>query len=117
VPSDKPNQPVGGPVALTRFWFEFDRASSTGAFITPCLGVTAFNVEDAKALIERRVFPEGLPRITKLIEDVDVSTLDPNHVLPLLTGAAFGIPAVAASAWSGKGGGQTRSSEKISRYR
>jgi hypothetical protein len=50
--------------------------------MTPWCGVTAFSIDDAKALIETRVFPGGLPLVTKLIEDVDVSTLDANHIRP-----------------------------------
>jgi len=48
--------------------------------MTPWCGVTAFNIDDAKALLESGVFTDGLPRVTKLIEDVDVPTLDANHV-------------------------------------
>jgi hypothetical protein len=70
---------TGRPVVLRRFWFEFDR-SSKSAFLTPWCGVTAFDVDDAKSIIESRVFLDGLPAITKVIEDVDVSTLDENHV-------------------------------------
>ena len=43
-------------------------------------GVTAYDVLDAKAIIEGRLFPEGLPAIAQVIEDIDVSTLDENHV-------------------------------------
>jgi hypothetical protein len=66
---------------LRRYWFEFDRFASKAALVTPRCGVTAYTADDAKSLLQDRVFPKGLPPITKLIEDVDVSTLDPDHVL------------------------------------
>ena len=69
-------RPNGGPAALRRFWFEFNRSSSKKALLTPWCGVTAFTVDDAKALIVRRLFPAGLPPIGRMVEDVDVSTLD-----------------------------------------
>jgi hypothetical protein len=74
-------RPTGGSVALRRFWFEFDRTASQRAFMTPWCGVTAFDLDDAQSLIETRVFPEGLPKVLRVVEDVDVSTLDADHVL------------------------------------
>lgn len=65
---------------LRRFWFEFDRSASNTAFVTPWCGVTARDLDDARFLLEQKVFKGGLPPVAKLIEDVDVSTLDVEHV-------------------------------------
>jgi hypothetical protein len=47
-------------------------------------GVTAYSLEDALALVRQELWrtDEPLPSIREVIEDVDVSTLDPGHVLP-----------------------------------
>jgi hypothetical protein len=46
-------------------------------------GVTAYSYEDALVVLrERRFKNDLLPSIHKVIEDIDVSTLDPGHVLP-----------------------------------
>ena len=61
-------------MALTRFWFEF-RGVSRG------YGVTAYSREDALEILRQDAFDGELPLIEREIEDVDVSTLDANHVL------------------------------------
>jgi hypothetical protein len=66
---------------LHRFWIEFDRTASAASRLTPHVGVTAFDVEDAKFLLEQRLFDHGLPPIVHVVEDIDVSTLDPGKVL------------------------------------
>lgn len=73
---------------LIRYWIRFsvDRTQHQ-----PDYGVTAFSREDAFSLLSDFVFsdpsaPRGqtvsLPPVEKLIENVDVSTLDKNHVIP-----------------------------------
>ena len=48
-------------------------------------GVTARDSGDALALIRERVCDGGdLPPVRKCVENVDVSSLDPRHVLPNL---------------------------------
>jgi hypothetical protein len=43
----------------------------------------ASNRTDAEWLVENRIFDgESLPPVTKFIEDVDITTLDQNHVVP-----------------------------------
>jgi hypothetical protein len=50
--------------------------------LTGC-GVTAWSHEDALRLLRERVFVrQPLPPVRRCVEDVDVSTLDPGHVLP-----------------------------------
>ena len=64
--------------ALRRFWFP--RPVGFG------YGVTAFSVADAEQLLARA----GLARDwSGVIEDADVSGLDPGHVLPNIGGVTF----------------------------
>jgi hypothetical protein len=69
---------------LRRFWFNFRVAlKDAPPGIAIGCGVTAYDYQDALELIRERVFKNNsLPPIQKAIEDVDVSTLDANHVLP-----------------------------------
>ena len=70
---------------LIRYWFEFglsleDRHPS--GVLLGC-GVTAYSYEDAIALLKDRVFTDQpVPKITRIVENIDVSSLDENHVLP-----------------------------------
>ena len=64
------------PDAFTRYWFELDERSAG-------YGVTGYDREDAEALLRRRVFADReMPPIRDVVEHVDVSALDPKHVLP-----------------------------------
>jgi len=45
-------------------------------------GVTAFDLDDARRIVRERVFLGNAAAVVKIVEDVDVSTLDPGHVLP-----------------------------------
>ncbi len=71
-------------MALTRYWFEFDFDDDVCCSGTSIgCGVTAHNYNDALFLLSQKVFKSGpLPKIKKVIENVDVSTLDAGHVLP-----------------------------------
>ena len=63
---------------LVRYWFEFEyEEGSPGWFRGPvACGVTAFDLDDAKRLVTEAFFTEeGFPAVSKLIEDVDVSTI------------------------------------------
>ena len=71
-------------ITLRRFWIEFE--PPLGKHMHPGLtkancGVTAVDFDDALSLLNH-VFPNGLPNIGRVIEDVDVSTLEQGHVLP-----------------------------------
>ena len=69
---------------LRRFWFNFEMIGMLTALNLGC-GVTAYDYDDAITLLQERVFSkETIPKITRCIRDVDVSTLDANHVLPNL---------------------------------
>jgi hypothetical protein len=70
---------------LVRYWFKFDLTFDDphpGGVLLGC-GVTAYSYDDAVALLKERLFVRhSFPKITKVTENVDVSTLDQNHVLP-----------------------------------
>lgn len=54
---------------LTRFWFEFDPAGSSKAKMSPRWGVTAWTLEDARALItDTGYFGQELPQIRRCVE-------------------------------------------------
>ncbi|MDF2233295.1 hypothetical protein P2H44_12100 [Albimonas sp. CAU 1670] len=66
-----------------RFWIEFERAPGQVATALHSFGVTAPSRDAALALIRERAYCGKVPLpVAKIVEDVDVSTLDPNHVLP-----------------------------------
>ena len=69
---------------LIRYWFEFNFADSGlhPSLLRGC-GVTAYSYDDALRLLSEYVFKGNcLPPIANVIENVDVSTLDTNHILP-----------------------------------
>ena len=60
---------------LTRYWIK----TSTGYGI----GVTAYSVDDMRELLRKAEVMDGRDfQILEVVEDVDVSALDPGHVLP-----------------------------------
>jgi hypothetical protein len=66
---------------LRRYWFTFDRTHPTVVHMG--CGVTAFDRQAALALIQRRIFPDQpMPAITSVTDDVDIRTLEANHVRP-----------------------------------
>lgn len=68
--------PPNATAKLVRFWFEFEIGR------TRRIGVTAWTREDAEALVTAKVFDGApMPNPLTVIEDVDVSQIDPNHVL------------------------------------
>ena len=70
---------------LIRYWFEFQYnhcRELPGGLGLGC-GITAYNYEDALFLLSTEVFKNTpLAPIKKVIENVDVSTLEAGHVLP-----------------------------------
>ena len=69
---------------LQRFWFEFDISIDDPHPIGVLLGcgVTAYDYVDAVQLVANLVFKaSALPPIRRVIEGVDITTLDANHVL------------------------------------
>jgi hypothetical protein len=69
---------------LVQYWIEFDLSLNDPhppGLLAGC-GVTAYDYDDALQLIRERIFvTTALPHIKKVVEDIDISTLDANHVL------------------------------------
>ena len=70
---------------MKRYWFEF-ALPDDGSFpagITLGIGVTGYDYGDALRLIAAQVFVDlPMSPIKRVIDDVDVSTLDQDHVIP-----------------------------------
>ena len=71
--------------SMKRYWFQFDLKN----YLDPPMaiglgcGVTAFSKEEAISILQEKVFIDReIPPIVKCIENVDISTLYGNHVLP-----------------------------------
>jgi hypothetical protein len=71
--------------SLRRFWIRLEIYLSENpppGVLLGC-GVTARDEAQALKLIQERIFPDQqLPPVLGIIRDVDVSTLDPKHVIP-----------------------------------
>jgi len=68
---------------LRRFWFEFEPGSELPMGLSLGCGATARDYDDAIQLMRDTVFAgREVPSISRSIEDVDVSELDPDHVRP-----------------------------------
>jgi hypothetical protein len=69
---------------LRRYWIEWEHSpEERDPYLRHGCGVTAFDKDDALQLVKEKMFPdEPLPPVSKIIEDVDVSTLDQGHVIP-----------------------------------
>ena len=68
---------------LHRYWIRFDDPRANAFGLAFGCGVTAFDLDDAVALLEQHVFRGPMPFSVALsTEDVDVRTLDQGHVIP-----------------------------------
>ncbi len=74
---------------LHRYWIEFDarephdRELLARRYLLPGCGVTAWDEADAHRLISEHLFEGGpLPPIRSITPDIDISSLDANHVRP-----------------------------------
>jgi len=67
---------------LRRYWFRFGPSSEHTILKVGC-GITAFDYEDALNILHEEVLV-GKPdlHVVEVCEDIDVSTLDKNHILP-----------------------------------
>lgn len=82
--STRVGSPAGAVIPLRRYWLRFAEPSHhlPPGFGYGC-GVTAYDYEDALTLLRERVFHRTTPPDpVEVIEDVDISKLDPGHVLP-----------------------------------
>lgn len=66
-------------MVLRRYWLEFKASDAPFGLALGC-GVTAFDIEDALRLVTRATGGD-LPPPSRVVEDVDVATLDRGHVL------------------------------------
>jgi len=82
---------------LHRYWFKFSLLKPYSDLGLGC-GVTAYNLDDAVAVLEQAVFADGRSYdVASVVEDVDVSTLDPKHVIPNMN------PPIWRGVWFPKG--------------
>ena len=67
---------------LRRYWFSFEPVPEPTPLNLGC-GITAFSNEDAINILNQKIIPRrGGLKIAEVLEDVDVSLLDPKHVFP-----------------------------------
>jgi hypothetical protein len=67
---------------LNKFWFTFSDLPEYSPLNLGC-GVTAFDSNDAIKLLEERVFSSsGNLKIKSTVNDVNIETLDPGHIIP-----------------------------------
>jgi len=65
---------------LTRYWIEF-KPNAEPALLRMGCGVTALGKSDAITLLQQALETE-LPPIERVVENVDIRSLDAGHVLP-----------------------------------
>ena len=58
---------------LRRFWFEIEKGHG--------VGVTAYSIDDARGIIKKEASLNCV-EIIKIIEDIDIRSLDSGHVIP-----------------------------------
>jgi hypothetical protein len=69
----------GANQQLRRFWFDVPGL--------PGFGVTAYSMDDARFLLESEGY--AIDPDVEVIVDIDVSTLDPKHILPNIGPSSF----------------------------
>lgn len=67
---------------MTRYWFKIKRDKKLPPGIMIGCGITAFNLQDAKEMLSKKVFNNEPFEIEDIKEDIDISTLDQDHVIP-----------------------------------
>ena len=73
---------------LKRFWVTFEvtdieLTERVNVGLGYGCGVTAYSLDDAVGIMKRDLFFDGsMPEIREVVENVDLPTLDENHVLP-----------------------------------
>ena len=68
---------------LHRYWITLDPSDLRARHYASGLGVTAYTLADATRLLRSMVFGGApVPSFLRVVEDIDVSTLDARHVLP-----------------------------------
>jgi hypothetical protein len=74
---------------LKRYWFEFDfsgdEPSQYGYLPIHGCGITAYDYDDALLIMRRFILPNNqLPKFSRIIENIDVSTLEDMKIIPNL---------------------------------
>jgi hypothetical protein len=65
---------------LKRFWFDFVKSSTPNILNIGC-GITAYNLDDAQNILIERIYSiYGSRDISNIIENIDINTLEENHV-------------------------------------
>lgn len=68
---------------LLRFWFKFELSADLPPTLKLGCGVTGYNYQDALLLLKQKVIQENKNVIIEeCIENIDITNLDPNHILP-----------------------------------
>jgi hypothetical protein len=68
--------------ALRRFWFTFKEPPIFSPLGIGC-GITAYDIVDASDILKKKIFHASeIPNLLSIIEDIDVQSLDKNHVIP-----------------------------------
>ena len=70
---------------MHRYWITFDLPDDhkRRLGVDRGVGVTAIDLTDALAIVQKKILRGAeIPHIDRIIEDVDVSTLDAGHVIP-----------------------------------
>lgn len=67
--------------SLVWFWIEFPKGAHGERYAFPWVGVTAFDMDDAMGIVRTRLLHGAAPPDPeRVIEDVDLRSLDENHV-------------------------------------
>jgi len=70
-------------ISMHRYWIKFNVEGEHSYGVWMGCGVTAGNLEDALRMVGVIVFKgDQMPEVLSAVEDVDISTLDPKHILP-----------------------------------
>lgn len=73
---------------LIRYWIQFEFGEAPYHYASYMslrggCGVTAYDLADALVVLREKLFKtDPIPRIKTVCENIDVSTLDPGHILP-----------------------------------
>ncbi len=68
---------------LIRFWFNFEKSNPLPPGLHLGCGVTAYNYDDALHILKSKIFKNNYEMTIKdYIEDIDIRTLDNNHIVP-----------------------------------
>ena len=70
---------------MIRYWFKFEIDTAFGfpPGIGIGCGVTAYDYSDALKLLDEKIFNTiARPPFAKIVENVDIRTLDQGHVIP-----------------------------------